>query len=108
MHGTASLLIGWFSCVDHKTLGIRFIVTAFCFFVLAGILAALMRLQLAQPDNTVLGPDLYNQVFTMHGVTMIFLVAMPLSDRWGMIAAFAGRSWKTTIRQMAQTSVMPT
>ena len=63
---------GWFSCVDHKTIGLRFIVTAFCFFVLAGLLAALMRLQLAQPDNDLLGPDLYNQIFTMHGTTMMF------------------------------------
>jgi cytochrome c oxidase subunit I+III len=77
-------LVGWFSCVDHKTLGTRFIVTAFCFFVLAGILAALMRLQLAQPDNDVLGPDLYNQIFTMHGTTMMFLFAVPVVLGFGI------------------------
>jgi cytochrome c oxidase subunit 1 len=70
--------------VDHKTIGRRFIVTAFSFFVLAGILAALMRLQLAQPDNTVLGPDLYNQVFTMHGTTMMFLFAVPVVLGFGI------------------------
>ena len=70
-------LAGWFSCVDHKTLGIRFIVTAFGFFGLAGVLAALMRLQLSRPDNNVLGPDAYNQIFTMHGTTMMFLFAVP-------------------------------
>ena len=77
-------LVGWFSCVDHKTLGIRFIVTAFCFFAVAGVLAALMRLQLAQADNRVLGPDLYNQIFTMHGTTMMFLFAVPVVLGFGI------------------------
>ena len=52
--------------------------TAFAFFALAGILAGLMRIQLARPDNTFLNPDLYNQVFTMHGTTMMFLFAVPV------------------------------
>jgi cytochrome c oxidase subunit I+III len=77
-------LVGWFSCVDHKTIGVRFIVTAFCFFGLAGILAALMRLQLSQPRNDVLGPDLYNQIFTMHGTTMMFLFAVPVVLGFGI------------------------
>src|SRR5690606_35152873 len=76
--------VGWFSCVDHKTIGIRFIVTAFCYFTLAGILAALMRLQLATPDNDLLGPDLYNQIFTMHGTTMMFLFAVPVVLGFGI------------------------
>src|SRR4029079_7920617 len=59
-------LIGWLSEVDHKAIGRRFIVTAFGFFTLAGVLAALMRIQLARPDNTFLSPDAYNQIFTMH------------------------------------------
>jgi cytochrome c oxidase subunit 1 len=71
-------LIGWLSEVDHKALGRRFVVTAFGFFTLAGILAGLMRIQLARPDNTFLDPDLYNQVFTMHGTTMMFLFAVPV------------------------------
>jgi cytochrome c oxidase subunit I+III len=69
---------GWFTHVDHKSIGKRYIVTAFGFFALAGILAALMRLQLSRPDNTVLGPDLYNQIFTTHGTTMMFLFAVPV------------------------------
>ena len=77
-------LVGWFSAVDHKTIGIRFIVTAFSFFALGGILAALMRLQLALPGNGVLGPDLYNQIFTMHGTTMMFLFAVPVVLGFGV------------------------
>jgi cytochrome c oxidase subunit I+III len=77
-------VIGWFSPVDHKRIGIRFIVTAFCFFTLAGILAALMRLQLARADNDLLGPDLYNQIFTMHGTTMMFLFAVPVVLGFGI------------------------
>jgi cytochrome c oxidase subunit 1 len=71
-------LRGFFSEVDHKRIGIRFIVTALGFFALGGVLAALMRIQLAVPENTFLGPDLYNQVFTMHGTTMMFLFAVPV------------------------------
>jgi cytochrome c oxidase subunit I+III len=77
-------VIGWLSTVDHKRIGIRFIVTAFVWFVLGGLLAALMRLQLARPDNTLLGPDLYNQVFTMHGTTMMFLFAVPVVLGFGV------------------------
>ena len=71
-------LIGWFSAINHKTIGKRFIVTAFGFFVAGGMLAALMRLQLARPENRLIGPDLYNQLFTMHGTTMMFLFAVPV------------------------------
>jgi cytochrome c oxidase subunit 1 len=77
-------LKGWLSSVDHKTIGLRFIVTAFCFFALGGVLAALIRLQLARPDNTLLGPDLYNQIFTMHGTTMMFLFAVPVVLGFGV------------------------
>ena len=71
-------LVGWLSSVDHKSIGRRFLVTAFVYFTLGGILAALMRIQLARPENTFLGPDLYNQVFTIHGTTMMFLFAVPV------------------------------
>jgi cytochrome c oxidase subunit I+III len=77
-------MAGWFSRVDHKTYGIRFVVTAFCFFALAGVLAAMMRLQLSRPGNQILGPDLYNQVFTMHGTTMMFLFAVPVVLGFGV------------------------
>ena len=73
----------WITTVDHKKIGILYGVAALFFFVVGGIEALLIRLQLATPNGTVLGADMYNQVFTMHGVTMIFLAAMPLS------AAFA-------------------
>ena len=73
----------WVTTVDHKKIGILYGAAALFFFVVGGIEALLIRLQLATPDGTVLGADMYNQVFTMHGVTMIFLAAMPLA------AAFA-------------------
>jgi cytochrome c oxidase subunit I+III len=77
-------LWGWLSAVDHKTIGIRFIVTAFGFFILGGLEAATMRLQLARPDNGLIGPDLYNQIFTMHGTTMMFLFAVPVVLAFGV------------------------
>jgi cytochrome c oxidase subunit 1 len=71
-------LLGWFSAVNHKTIARRFMVTTFVFFLLGGLLALAIRLQLALPNGKVLGPDLYNQVFTMHGSTMMFLFAVPV------------------------------
>jgi cytochrome c oxidase subunit I+III len=71
-------LAGWLASINHKAIGKRFIVTAFGFFVAGGLLAAAMRLQLARPDNKLIGPDLYNQIFTMHGTTMMFLFAVPV------------------------------
>ncbi len=69
----------WFTTVDHKKIGILYGVTAFLFFLVGGIEALLIRAQLAQPEQTILSAHAYNQVFTMHGVTMVFLVVMPLS-----------------------------
>ena len=71
-------LIGWLSAINHKTIGKRFVITAFGFFIAGGLLAAVMRMQLARPGNTLVGPDLYNQLFTMHGTTMMFLFAVPV------------------------------
>jgi cytochrome c oxidase subunit 1 len=76
--------LGWFRVVDHRTIGLRYITTAFCFFIFAGILAALMRIQLAVPNNHFLGPDLYNQVFTTHGTMMMFLFAVPVMEAMGI------------------------
>ena len=73
-------LWGWLTSVNHKSIGKRYIITAFVFFLLGGILAVLMRLQLSRPENTLLGPDLYNQIFTMHGTTMMFLFAIPVME----------------------------
>jgi cytochrome c oxidase subunit I len=69
---------GWLSTVDHKTIGLRYLVTAFVFLLAGGIEALLMRVQLARPNATLLTPEQYNQLFTMHGVTMIFLYALPV------------------------------
>jgi cytochrome c oxidase subunit I len=69
----------WVTTVDHKRIGILYGVTAIGFFLLGGIEALLIRLQLARPEGDVLSADAYNQFFTMHGLTMIFLVVMPLS-----------------------------
>jgi cytochrome c oxidase subunit 1/cytochrome c oxidase subunit I+III len=71
-------LIGALSTVDHKELGKRYIITAFVFLLLGGIEALVMRLQLAQPDEHLLTPEQYNQIFSMHGITMIFLYAQPV------------------------------
>jgi len=69
----------WLTTVDHKRIGILYGITAFLFFIVGGTEALLIRLQLAQPDQTILNPSVYNEIFTMHGITMVFLVVMPLS-----------------------------
>ena len=69
----------WFTTVDHKKIGILYGIASFVFFLVGGIEALLIRLQLAQPDGKILDPDTYNQIFTMHGITMVFFVIMPLS-----------------------------
>src|SRR5215211_1629707 len=77
-------LRGWFTDTDHKAIAMRYIVTAFVFFVLGGIEAALMRIQLAFPDSHFLNPDQYNQIFTVHGTTMMFLFAVPIMTAFGI------------------------
>jgi cytochrome c oxidase subunit 1 len=73
-------LWAWLITIDHKRVGRRYLVTAFMFFLLAGVAALAMRVQLARPENAAIGPDLYNQLFTMHGSTMMFLFAMPIME----------------------------
>jgi cytochrome c oxidase subunit I+III len=73
-------LIGAITTVDHKIIGRRYIATAFIFLAMGGVLAVLMRAQLARPESTILGPDLYNMVFTMHGSNMMFLFAVPVME----------------------------
>ena len=68
---------GWFTNVGHTAIGVRYMVTSFVFFLIGGILAGIMRIQLAFPENNFVGPDRYNQLFTVHGSTMIFLFAVP-------------------------------
>ena len=77
-------LWGWLTNVDHKTLGKRYLVTAFLMFIAGGIEAALMRAQLARPENSLIGPDRYNQLFTVHGTTMMFLFAVPIMTAMGV------------------------
>jgi cytochrome c oxidase subunit I len=76
--------LGSLTSVDHKVIGKRYILTAFAFLVLGGLLAVLMRLQLAGAERKVLSPDLYNQVFTMHGSTMMFLFAVPVMEAFAV------------------------
>ena len=70
-------LLEWVMTVDHKRIGLMYIGTSIFFFIVGGIESLLIRSQLATPENTLLGPEAYNQVFTLHGVTMIFFVVMP-------------------------------
>ena len=76
--------VGWLSVVNHRSIGLRYIVTAFVFFLIAGVMAALMRIQLARPENNFLGPDAYNQIFTTHGTAMMFLFAVPVMEAFGI------------------------
>ena len=73
-------LWGVLTTVDPKRIGLRYIATAFVFFVLGGLLAAVIRTQLARPNGRLVGPDAYNQIFTMHGSTMMFLFAVPVME----------------------------
>jgi cytochrome c oxidase subunit 1 len=71
-------LIGWLASVDHKEIGRRYIITALAFLALGGLMAIHMRLQLMWPDNDLMDPGLFNETFTMHGSTMMFLFAVPI------------------------------
>jgi cytochrome c oxidase subunit 1 len=73
----------WITTVDHKRIGILYIVTSLVFFGLGGILALLMRAQLATPEEHFITKDSYNQLFTMHGTTMVFLVIVPILAGFG-------------------------
>ena len=70
--------LAWLSTVDHKRIAVLYMLTALVFFIIGGVEALFMRLQLAVPNNHFLQPDTFNQLFTMHGTTMIFLVVMPV------------------------------
>src|SRR5271167_3962479 len=69
---------GWLSTTDHKRLGILYILFALAFLVIGGVEATIMRIQLVRPHNDFVSPQVFNRMFTMHGTTMIFFVAMPL------------------------------
>ena len=73
-----TILHGWVTTVDHKRLGILYILYALVFLVIGGIEATIMRIQLIVPHNHFVSPQVFNRMFTMHGTTMIFFVAMPI------------------------------
>jgi cytochrome c oxidase subunit 1 len=77
-------LWGWLTSTNHKSIAKRYIVTALIFFALGGLEAGMMRMQLSRPENRFVGPDLYNQIFTMHGSTMMFLFAVPVMEAVGL------------------------
>src|SRR6195952_467993 len=85
-HTVEAPLEGWRSWVlttDHKKIGLMYIVTALVFFCIGGVEALLIRLQLGAPNNTLIDPQTYNSLFTMHGTTMIFLVVVPIMAGFG-------------------------
>jgi cytochrome c oxidase subunit 1 len=73
-------ILGWLATVDHKEIGRRYIITALVFLALGGVLALAMRLQLARPDSNLISAQRYNELFTMHGSTMMFLFAVPVME----------------------------
>jgi cytochrome c oxidase subunit 1 len=75
--------LSWLTTTDHKKIGIMYLVSTFAFFIVGGIEALLMRLQLAQPSNDLLTPQTFNQLFTMHGTTMVFLFVVPVVAGFG-------------------------
>ncbi|MBM7327276.1 cytochrome c oxidase subunit I [Agrobacterium sp. S2] len=78
--GSSRGFLGAIGTVDHKVVARRYIVTAFVFLILGGLLALVMRLQLATPEARFIDPDRYNQIFTMHGANMMFLFAVPVME----------------------------
>ncbi|HLI55857.1 MAG TPA: cbb3-type cytochrome c oxidase subunit I, partial [Actinomycetota bacterium] len=71
-------IVSWLTTVDHKRIGMKYLVTALVFLVLGGLESLVIRAQLAQPNEHLVSPEAYNQIFTMHGVTMMFLFATPV------------------------------
>ncbi|MXX79248.1 MAG: cytochrome ubiquinol oxidase subunit I, partial [Gemmatimonadales bacterium] len=76
--GYSTGIRSWLTTVDHKRIAIMYFVVGFVFLLIAGVEGQLIRLQLATPERSFLDPDLYNQLFTMHGTTMVFFAGMPL------------------------------
>ncbi len=78
-HAEATGLWSWLTTVDHKRIGVMYFLTSFFFFFVGGLEALLIRIQLMKPENAFISAETYNQMFTMHGTTMVFLVAMPMA-----------------------------
>ena len=77
-HSVLQILYRWIATTDHKKLGIMYIICMLLFFVASGLMAVAIRIQLAVPSNHFVSPQVFNQLFTMHGTTMVFLVGMPM------------------------------
>src|SRR5512136_1152982 len=77
-YGSLRSVWGWVTSTNHKNIGIMYIVMGLVFFLAGGLEALSLRIQLAQPALKVLSPEVYNQIFTMHGTTMVFLFGMPI------------------------------
>src|SRR5436305_1208142 len=75
--------IDWVTTTDHKKIGILYLVTTFVFFMMGGVEALLMRVQLGAPNNTLLSGEHYNELLTMHGTTMVFLFVVPIMAGFG-------------------------
>ena len=75
---SATGIWSWLTTVDHKRIGVLYGVSAFILFLIGGIEAGVMRMQLMVPDSNLIDPDTYNAMFTMHGTTMIFMAIMPM------------------------------
>src|SRR3712207_7715680 len=86
LHGLAPAPRGWLAWLtttDHKKIGILYLFATFVFFILGGVEALIMRLQLAQSSNTLVSPETYNRLVTMHGTTMVFLFVVPVLAGFG-------------------------
>src|SRR5215218_4314887 len=79
VHDEHSGIWGWLTTVDHKRIGVLYLYTALSFFIIGGLEAVIIRAQLQGPNGRLVSAETYNQLFTMHGTTMVFLVVMPLS-----------------------------
>jgi len=71
-------ILGWLTTVDHKRIGLLYLFTTMAFFLAGGVEALLVRTQLAQPNEHVVSPGTFNELFTTHGVTMIFFAVIPM------------------------------
>ncbi|MGH3456456.1 MAG: cbb3-type cytochrome c oxidase subunit I, partial [Nocardioidaceae bacterium] len=72
------IIVKWLTTTDHKVIGHLYLITSFVFFLFAGVMALLMRAELAEPGGQFVGEETYNQLFTMHGTIMLLLFATPL------------------------------
>jgi hypothetical protein len=84
---TETILVSWLTSTDHKVIGHLYLITSFIFFLLAGIMAMVIRAELLEPGMQLVTREQYNQLFTMHGAVMLLLFATPL------FAGFANARW---------------